>query len=173
MWNVGGCVDQHFCKNLFPRDINPKSFLHEWYVHGQRPWSDMGPYSYAIVSGQITRHRRTALSGNNICAMSWCDDTSSPTANNIHRWQKCYLASFLMSVVHFDRSWIAWQFHESYSHRDYGYYPEMDYEWGEPLDATFNVYGGTNSDVYWRTFENYYVVVNLSKIGRASCRERV
>ncbi len=63
---------------------------------------------------------------------------------------------FLFAVEDIENSYYGWNFFTDDASR--GYYPDMDYEFGDPIGDYYNI-GGS---VYARQFENAIVVANIS-----------
>ena len=138
-----------FCENI--------TGIHVWegFVHGQSHDLTQSGYRESYILKAINLLNQQAQRGNIIAVISGTKNADdNPT--EARRIMLFTMICFLFAVEDMDKSYYAWNFfNDDASH---GWNPEMDYEFGEPLGAYYNVQGS----VYARRFENATVVANLS-----------
>ena len=103
--------------------------------------------------------KTTAEKGINILVISGTDMPSNPTPEEMARSHEIFvfsLCNFLLAIDDLDKSWFCWQFYQDDDSQ--GWWPEMDYEYGEPIGDYYQLTGS----VYRRDFNNAIIIVNLS-----------
>jgi len=138
-----------FCEDI--------THVHIWegFVHGRSHDVTQSGYSEYSTLYAIDKLHEQAERGNIISVISGTKNAdSNPTL--AHKYMLFTMICFLFAVEDMQKSYYAWNFfRDDASH---GWYPEMDYEFGEPIGDYYNVQGS----VYARQFENATVAANIS-----------
>lgn len=121
-----------------------------------------GGRSLIDIDYMIEKMSTQSALGNNIICGGGGYDNSDPT------WVKktfnmCF-AGALMATQNMAKTYFAFNFYPSTgSPGRINYYPEMDWNFGNPLGNYSTTFSG---EVYTRTFEHYYVAVNFGNTDR-------
>jgi len=123
--------------------------VHFWehFIHGRVHDITQPGYSEWYTLFAINTLHETAENGNVIA-------DSNP--QKAHQYMLFTMICFLFAVEDIENSYYAWNFYQDDA--SHGYYPEMDYEFGNPIGDYYNIVGS----VYARQFENATVVANIS-----------
>jgi hypothetical protein len=131
--------------------------VHFWehFVHGRVHDITQPGYSESYTLFAIDTLHETAENGNIIAVLSGTKNANSnpPLA---HQYMLFTMVCFLFAVEDIENSYYAWNFYQDDA--SHGYYPEMDYEFGNPIGDYYNIVGS----VYARQFENATVVANIA-----------
>jgi len=134
---------------------------HNWegYVHGRQHSLDSLGHREDFTLFEIDLIQNIAENGYIVSVISGTKMPDNPTSDELeqaYQWMIYCLCCYLFTVEDMEKSYFAWQFFgDDVSN---GYYPEMDYPFGNPLNPYYRITGS----VYARDFVNATVVANLS-----------
>jgi hypothetical protein len=131
--------------------------MHFWegFVHGRSHDVTAPGYGEWYTLYAIDALHTLAENGKTITALSGTKNAdSNPTL--AHQYMLFTLACFLFAVEDMNKSYYGWNFFDDDA--SHGWYPEMDYEFGNPVGEYYKIQGS----VYARQFENATVVANIS-----------
>ena len=131
--------------------------VHFWegFVHGRSHNVTQSGYGEWYTLYAINTLHAQAENGKIIAALSGTKNADS-NPSLAHQYMLFTLACFLFSVEDINKSYYGWNFFDDDA--SHGWYPEMDYEFGNPIGDYYNIQGS----VYARQFENATVVANIS-----------
>jgi hypothetical protein len=138
-----------FCNNI--------TGMHFWegFIHGRSHDVTQPGYGEWYTLYAIDTLHAQAEKGKIIAALSGTKNANSnPTL--AHQYMLFTLACFLFAVEDLNKSYYGWNFFDDDA--SHGWYPEMDYEFGNPVGDYYQIQGS----VYARHFENATVVANIS-----------
>jgi len=132
---------------------------YEGYVHSRSQSLEVRGWGKGVCLSMLDEISSTAKEGVNICVTSGTDMPANPTPEEMERSHEIFvfsLCNFLLAIDDLDKSWFSWQFYQDDDSQ--GWWPEMDYEYGEPIGDYYQLTGS----VYRRDFNNAIIIVNLS-----------
>jgi len=117
----------------------------------------------AAIITQIGYVRNVANNDDYIAVFAGCTDGT--TAQQLQLAKFCY-ACFTFGLVDPNKAYFAWQYMGDTPTTNPCWFSFMDMDLGYPINEYSEVAGTT--DVYFRTFDNFYVIANLSSLGDAA-----
>lgn len=159
----GGTNDRIYLTNSgryyeFCNEITGRHIL-EGFVHNRGHLLTELGWAEGFTHTAIGWLHNVAEEGNIVHVISGTVMPDNPTSEELeqeHQWMIYCLCCYLFAVEDMEKSYFAWQFWGQDDTN--GYYPEMDYPFGNPLNQYYSITGS----VYARDFENAIIVANLS-----------
>ncbi len=130
--------------------------VHLWenFVHGKIHDITQTGYNPWYTLYAVDKLKDMAELGYSIAAISGTKNADS-NPDLAHQYMLFTMICFLFAVEDMDKSYFGWNFFEDDASN--GYYPEMDYEFGDPLGDYYHI----QDEVYARQFQYATVVANI------------